>query len=74
MGDRDFVKPLLESRGKVHFGKVRIKPEHSRVAWALAHVVGSTVGSRPASMAVVLKQEALQVPTSGSRASSVWSH
>ena len=23
MGDKDFVKPLLESRGKVHFGKVR---------------------------------------------------
>ncbi len=22
MGDRDFVKPLLESRGTVHFGKV----------------------------------------------------
>ena len=23
MGDKDFVKPLLESRGTVHFGKVR---------------------------------------------------
>ena len=30
MGDKDFVKPLLESRGKVHFGKVRTEPEHRR--------------------------------------------
>ncbi|XP_057473792.1 molybdopterin biosynthesis protein CNX1 isoform X1 [Actinidia eriantha] len=26
MGDRDFVKPLLEKRGKVHFHKVCMKP------------------------------------------------
>ena len=26
MGDKDFVKPLLESRGTVHFGKVCMKP------------------------------------------------
>ncbi|KAF9676313.1 hypothetical protein SADUNF_Sadunf09G0125800 [Salix dunnii] len=26
MGDRDFVKPLLENRGTVHFNKVCIKP------------------------------------------------
>ncbi|KAL6976527.1 calnexin Cnx1 [Sarracenia purpurea var. burkii] len=26
MGDRDFVKPLLEKRGKVYFHKVRMKP------------------------------------------------
>ncbi|KAJ7960384.1 Molybdopterin biosynthesis protein CNX1 [Quillaja saponaria] len=26
MGDRDFVKPLLERRGKIYFSKVRMKP------------------------------------------------
>ncbi|XP_061338167.1 molybdopterin biosynthesis protein CNX1 [Gastrolobium bilobum] len=26
MGDKDFIKPLLEKRGKVHFNKVNIKP------------------------------------------------
>ncbi|KAM7258027.1 hypothetical protein ACFE04_013768 [Oxalis oulophora] len=26
MGDRDFVKPLLEKRGKIHFSKIRMKP------------------------------------------------
>lgn len=26
MGDKDFVKPLLESRGIVHFGKLCMKP------------------------------------------------
>ncbi len=26
MGDRDFIKPLLERHGKVHFGKVKMKP------------------------------------------------
>ncbi|KAK7372644.1 hypothetical protein VNO80_06031 [Phaseolus coccineus] len=26
MGDKDFIKPLLEKRGKVHFDKVLIKP------------------------------------------------
>ncbi|KAL2945581.1 Molybdopterin biosynthesis protein CNX1 [Bienertia sinuspersici] len=26
MGDRDYVKPLLEKRGKVHFSKVLMKP------------------------------------------------
>ncbi|KAK9855769.1 hypothetical protein WJX84_007092 [Apatococcus fuscideae] len=26
MGDKDLVKPLLERQGKVHFGKVRMKP------------------------------------------------
>ncbi|KAK9840649.1 hypothetical protein WJX81_006905 [Elliptochloris bilobata] len=26
MGDKDFIKPLLERRGTVHFGKVRMKP------------------------------------------------
>ena len=26
MGDRDFIKPLLERHGKVYFGKVRMKP------------------------------------------------
>ncbi|XP_047317740.1 molybdopterin biosynthesis protein CNX1 [Impatiens glandulifera] len=26
MGDRDFVKPLLEKRGNVHFHKVRMRP------------------------------------------------
>lgn len=26
MGDRDFVKPLLENRGRVHFNKVSMKP------------------------------------------------
>ncbi|KAH7862116.1 hypothetical protein Vadar_000157 [Vaccinium darrowii] len=26
MGDRDFVKPLLQKRGKVYFDKVRMKP------------------------------------------------
>ncbi|KAK7300349.1 hypothetical protein RJT34_11193 [Clitoria ternatea] len=26
MGDKDFIKPLLEKRGKVHFNKVCIKP------------------------------------------------
>ncbi|KAK7385851.1 hypothetical protein VNO78_31774 [Psophocarpus tetragonolobus] len=26
MGDKDFIKPLLEKRGKVHFDKVNIKP------------------------------------------------
>ena len=43
MGDKDFVKPLLESRGTVHFGKVCQPPllfvhhgNHSRV-WAQEH-------------------------------------
>lgn len=26
MGDRDFIKPLLEQHGMVHFGKVKMKP------------------------------------------------
>lgn len=26
MGERDFIKPLLERHGKVHFGKVKMKP------------------------------------------------
>ncbi|XP_057441545.1 molybdopterin biosynthesis protein CNX1 isoform X2 [Lotus japonicus] len=26
MGDKDFIKPLLEKRGKVHFSKVSMKP------------------------------------------------
>lgn len=26
MGDKDFVKPLLERHAKVHFGRVRMKP------------------------------------------------
>ncbi len=26
MGDRDFIKPLLERHGKVYFGKVKMKP------------------------------------------------
>ena len=26
MGDKDFVKPLLESRGILHFGKLCMKP------------------------------------------------
>uniref|UniRef100_A0A061S380 Molybdopterin biosynthesis protein CNX1 n=1 Tax=Tetraselmis sp. GSL018 TaxID=582737 RepID=A0A061S380_9CHLO len=26
MGDRDLVKPLLESRGTIHFGRVKMKP------------------------------------------------
>ena len=26
MGDRDLVKPLLERRGSVHFGRVLMKP------------------------------------------------
>ena len=26
MGDKDFIKPLLERHGKVHFGKVKMKP------------------------------------------------
>ncbi|KAJ1432162.1 Molybdopterin biosynthesis protein MoeA-like [Sesbania bispinosa] len=26
MGDKDFIKPLLEKRGKVHFNKVSMKP------------------------------------------------
>jgi gephyrin len=26
MGDRDLVKPLLEQSGKVHFGRVLMKP------------------------------------------------
>jgi gephyrin len=26
MGDKDFIKPLLERRGKVFFGKVKMKP------------------------------------------------
>ncbi len=26
MGDRDLIKPLLERSGKVHFGKVLMKP------------------------------------------------
>ena len=26
MGDKDFIKPLLESRGTIFFGKVRMKP------------------------------------------------
>jgi len=26
MGNRDFIKPLLEKHGKVHFGKVKMKP------------------------------------------------
>jgi gephyrin len=26
MGDKDFVKPLLEKRAHVHFGRVRMKP------------------------------------------------
>ncbi|EFN52667.1 hypothetical protein CHLNCDRAFT_58800 [Chlorella variabilis] len=26
MGDKDFIKPLLERRGTVHFGKVKMKP------------------------------------------------
>ncbi|KAK9788847.1 hypothetical protein WJX73_005383 [Symbiochloris irregularis] len=26
MGDKDFIKPILERQGKVHFGKVRMKP------------------------------------------------
>ena len=26
MGDKDFIKPLLERHGKVFFGKVKMKP------------------------------------------------
>lgn len=26
MGDKDFVKPLLERHAMVHFGRVRMKP------------------------------------------------
>jgi gephyrin len=26
MGERDLIKPLLERHGKVHFGKVKMKP------------------------------------------------
>lgn len=26
MGDKDYIKPLLERKGKVHFGKVCMKP------------------------------------------------
>jgi hypothetical protein len=26
MGDRDYMKPLLEKRGVVHFGRVKMKP------------------------------------------------
>lgn len=26
MGETDFIKPLLERHGKVHFGKVKMKP------------------------------------------------
>ena len=26
MGDRDWVKPLLESNGRIHFGRVLMKP------------------------------------------------
>jgi len=26
MGDRDLVKPLLEKRGTIHFGRVLMKP------------------------------------------------
>lgn len=26
MGDKDFIKPLLERRGTVFFGKVKMKP------------------------------------------------
>ncbi len=26
MGDRDLVKPLLEKRGRIHFGRVLMKP------------------------------------------------
>ena len=26
MGDRDFIKPLLERHAKVFFGKVKMKP------------------------------------------------
>lgn len=26
MGDKDFVKPLLERHARVHFGRVRMKP------------------------------------------------
>ena len=26
MGEKDFMKPLLEQHGKVHFGKVKMKP------------------------------------------------
>ena len=25
MGDKDFIKPLLEQAGQVHFGKVRVQ-------------------------------------------------
>eukprot|EP00983_Pelagomonas_calceolata_P099050 1158418-Pelagomonas_calceolata.AAC.9 len=26
MGDRDWVKPLLEAKGTIHFGRVLMKP------------------------------------------------
>ena len=58
MGDRDFIKPLLERRGKVHFGKVKMKPgkpltfatldlEASRSAFTVQVAVS---GSPPASL------------------------
>lgn len=28
MGDKDFVKPLLEQRGRLHFNKVLMMPVH----------------------------------------------
>ena len=39
MGDKDFVKPLLESRGTVHFGKVPLhihRPCYCHPYWSSA--------------------------------------
>jgi gephyrin len=39
MGDLDLVKPLLEGRGQVHFGRIRMKPGKP-VTFATAEVAG----------------------------------
>jgi hypothetical protein len=71
MGDKDFVKPLLESRGKVHFGKVRSKTEHAHVCLGpLAHVLSSSAEMRIfLTKCVYLEQGSSHIPSPESRCS-----
>jgi len=43
MGDRDLVKPLLEKRGTIHFGRVLMKPGKPLTFATIPHSSGRTV-------------------------------
>lgn len=46
MGDKDFIKPILERQGKVHFGKVRMKPGKP-LTFATMEVPADSTHSKP---------------------------